>query len=94
MTTIPATPTERADNERALARLHRLFPRLPKKETAEFLIECTAFPFNSLPGAVEQAAELSRRCGKSVERAYLTAHRDMDREMRSFNRRHPAEDTA
>lgn len=84
-----ATPDERAANERALARLFKLFPRLPKAKVGDFLIECTAYPFAPLAYCIEQAAELSRRCSKSVERAYFTSYRDLDRAMRRLNRDNP-----
>lgn len=84
-----ATPDEQAANERQLVRLLRLFPRLPKRDVYDFLVSCTAYPFNSLQAAVDQAAELSRLAHKSVQRAYLESDRIMERAMRQVRRKYP-----
>ncbi len=84
-----ATPDERAANERALARMKDLFPRLPKRDVVGFLINVTAFPFNSLIAAVNQAAELSRRAHKDVHRAYIISDRDIDSGVRYLRRKYP-----
>jgi hypothetical protein len=82
-----ATPMEQAANERALARLRKLFPRLPKVEVGAFLIDCTAYPFAPLTYCVhKQAAELSRRAHKDVARAYLIVDRDTRASLRHMNR--------
>ena len=76
----PATPLEKEANLRALTELHRLFPALPKYKVGDFLMNCTAFPCCSLLYAIHvQAFELSKRCSKSVQRAYRTVYRDMDK---------------
>lgn len=40
---------------------------------------------------MKQVEELSRKCGKSVERAIFTSYRDLDRAMRRHNKKYPEE---
>ncbi len=72
-----ATPAERERNERELNRLKQLFPSLPRARWVDFLVEVTAFPFNSLPEAIAQAAALSRAAHKDPRRAYIESDRSM-----------------
>jgi hypothetical protein len=72
-----ATPFEKAANERALARLFELFPRLPKRDVGDFLLNCSAYPFADIPYLVhKQLSELSRRCHKDVTRAYRLSFKE------------------
>jgi hypothetical protein len=90
-----ATPLEREANERALVRLRQLFPRLPKADAGEFLINCTAFPFAPLTYCVhKQAAELSRRAHKDVSRAWQISYADLERSARHMRLHQESESPA
>ncbi len=83
--------TEQQDaNQRALSRMKRLFPALPKSGYYDFLVECTAFPFNSLIDAMEQCDKLSKRAHKDVRRAYRTVDNDINKAHEKYKKKRDA----
>ena len=74
-----ATPEEQALNEVALAKLLAAYPNLTEDKVGNFLVEATAFPFNSLPAAVEQAIGYAETSGGDYKKATKLSHEEFDR---------------
>jgi hypothetical protein len=74
-----ATPEEKALNEVALAKLLKAYPNLTEDVVGNFLVEATAFPFNSVPAAVEQALTYAEASGGDYEKAINLSNEEFDK---------------
>jgi hypothetical protein len=74
-----ATPEEKASNMNALTQLLAAYPNLTEDKIGDFLMNATAFPFNSLPDAVKQAIEYAEASGGDYEKAINLSNEEFDK---------------
>ena len=78
MNSTKATPEEQAANIAALNELRKMFPTLKEDECADWLMNCTPFPFATISYCVDKAKDLAIRSNGDPVLAMQLASDDMD----------------
>jgi len=80
-----ATPEERTENLAALEEIKRLFSTIEDQEIGEFLINATAYPFDSLIGCMPKIRELAEKSNGDWRKAIDVSYEEIDSEMTRIN---------